>query len=115
VKIPCGPTYQIHEIANHRRWFAAARCEVQDGFRLEGTLESPVRDTVHRHSLHASRHQRNAEPDGDEAQRRGDAGRFLAEARAEPCLEARRHRRLIKRGSELARVDDERFAGKVLQ
>jgi hypothetical protein len=78
----CSPN-QIPEVSNHGRRIAAAGCEVQNGFRLVGSLEASIRNTVHDHSLHGSRNGGNPEAGCNEAQHRCDAGRFLAEAWAE--------------------------------
>jgi hypothetical protein len=69
---------------------------------LADAPESPVRDAAHRHLLHASRDQRNAKADCHEAQRRCDAGRFLAEARLNPAL---RHADIVA-SSNLPRIND---------
>src|SRR5437763_588612 len=82
---------------------------------LMRALERTIHHTAHVHSLHGGRDEGNSESDGDQIERRSEAGRFLSNARAKACRMACGNRGRIQPESVLTSLDYECFRSKRLQ
>src|SRR5262245_17986765 len=106
--------YQLQKVSDHRRGAAAPRHKIEDGLRLRRALETTVHHPIHMKMSQRCRDERNAEPARNQADRRRDARRRLADARIKARRMAGRGRRFNEARPGRA-VDNERLPSKAFK